>query len=288
MATGTAVRAAVEEAPEARPRDTARNDPEDREALIRRYRYLVDRAIRPFLASGEPAEDLRQEGLIGLIKATDAYDPSRGTKFSTYATHCIVGQVRHYLRDRHTLIRQPAWFHDLSQRVHRARADLTQRLGRAPTVSELASGCDLPEESVMEVLRLAQVLDVASLDRPSPHDDEADTLEFARTHAQARHYRTGHLPVEDRIVIQEAMRRLRTLERQVLYYLFYKEFTQADIARLMGVSVAHVSKVAKRSLKRMRNVLVAQDRRELYLRLANSVGGPAADVATVPRRSRLP
>ncbi|MFQ6098752.1 MAG: sigma-70 family RNA polymerase sigma factor, partial [Armatimonadota bacterium] len=126
-------------------------DPNLREQLIKRHADLVEKVARGFMASGEPLEDLIQEGYLGLIKAVDSYDVNRAVKFTTYATHTISGEIRHYLRDRKTLIREPGWLHELSQKISRAIDRLTHNMDQAPTVEEIARETNLTEEAVLEV-----------------------------------------------------------------------------------------------------------------------------------------
>ncbi len=99
-----------------------------RDRLISQHLYLVQTVARRFSGMGEPQEDLLQEGAMGLINAVDLYDPDRGVQFSTYATHLVEGQIRHYLRDKGKLIKQPAWVQELTTKIMKATEALTQEL----------------------------------------------------------------------------------------------------------------------------------------------------------------
>src|ERR1043165_6647901 len=103
-------------------------NPEIRDQIVLHFTNLVESVARRFSGAAEPVEDLAQEGYIGLITAVDLYDSSKNVKFSTYATHFIIGQIKHYLRDRGKIIKEPAWLQELNQRVARAVASLTQQL----------------------------------------------------------------------------------------------------------------------------------------------------------------
>ena len=96
-----------------------------RDRLIAKHLYLVQTAARKFAGLGESHEDLLQEGAMGLVNAVDLYDPDRGVQFSTYATHLVEGQIRHYLRDRGKLIKQPAWVQELTTKIVKASDALT-------------------------------------------------------------------------------------------------------------------------------------------------------------------
>ena len=106
-------------------------------------------------------------GYIGLITAVDGYNPEKGVKFSTYATHFVIGQIKHCLRDRGKIIKEPAWLHELSGKINRTTEALTQTLGRAPHAGEIAQVLNLTEEAVTEVLRSfgwADVVDIGGID----------------------------------------------------------------------------------------------------------------------------
>src|SRR5437588_9792787 len=105
-------------------------DPQARETLVAAYSPLVKSVAAHFLNSGEMFEDLLQEGKIGLLSAIDLFNPQYNIQFSTYAHHLIAGQIRHYLRDLGTLIRQPAWIQEERARVGKIRTGMMERLGR--------------------------------------------------------------------------------------------------------------------------------------------------------------
>jgi len=243
-------------------------DQSAREALIVSHTHLVDWVVKGFLTTDEPLEDLRQEGFIGLAKAVDSFDPARGVKFITYATHLIQGEIRHYLRDRKTLIRRPGWLHDLMQRVEKESAHLRQELGREPSLPELARELNLREDSLAEVLRVQDRFAVRSLDRGSDgNGDGSPDLDIDRRSITSSRYRTGQLPIEDRIALEEAVQRLKYLERQVIYYLFYRDFTHAEIAEKLDTSCSNVSRVAQNAIRKLRRIMLADELKESHLRV---------------------
>src|SRR5438552_7943846 len=111
-------------------------NPALRDRIVMQYTNLVESVARRFGGSAEPTEDLVQEGFIGLITAVDGYNADKGVKFSTYATHFVIGQIKHYLRDRGKIIKEPAWLQELNQKVTRVMETLSQELGRIPTNGE--------------------------------------------------------------------------------------------------------------------------------------------------------
>lgn len=229
-------------------------DPRLRDAIVEQMRPLVTSVARKF-AGREPLEDLESEGYVGLIRAIDRFHPERGARLSTFAMHLVAGQIRHYLRDRGHLIRQPAWLQELSHRVQQAERDLEQRLGREPTLEELAGATNLTEEGLEELLTARHAARTLRLE--APHDAD-DYLEVDPEKFRSRDYLTLQLPVEDRIVVENAVRRLKELERKVIYYFFYQDFTQSEIARKLGISCNYAGHVLRNGLKHMREGLPAE------------------------------
>lgn len=239
-----------------------------REELIFMHGALVERVARGFATSGEPMDDLVQEGYLGLIKAVDSFDLERDVKFITYATHTIAGEIRHYLRDRKGLIREPGWLHELNHRVTRAQDKLTHELDRAPTANEVARETNLTPEAVSEVLRTRNVFRVGSLDEAPPTGRKAESAQpLDRRKIRSARQVTGKLPVEDKIVLSEAIGKLKTLERRVIHLLFYQDLSQTEIAKRLDISCNYVSHLVRSALKRLRQRMATDELRESHLRL---------------------
>lgn len=235
-------------------------DPKVRDAVVEHMRPLVLSIARKF-AGREPVEDLESEGYLGLIRAVDRYTPERGARFSTFATHLIAGQIRHYLRDRGHLIRQPAWLQELNSKVDRVTAQLEQRLQRTPTTAEIADAANLTEDGVEELLAARQAAKILRMEAPAD-DADGSYLEVDPEKFRSRDYVTLQLPIEDRIVLENTLGKLKELERNVLHQFFYQDFTQSEIARKMGISCNYAGYVLRRGLKHMRERLTAEQEAE--------------------------
>jgi RNA polymerase sigma-B factor len=223
--------------------------------IAHHFTPMVESIARRFVSSGEPFEDLVQEGFLGLLSALDHYDTTKGVKFTTYATHFVAGAIRHCLRDRGKVIKEPAWLHELAGKINRTTEALTQTLGRAPHAGEIAQVLNLTEEAVTEVLTTRQVFQVAAF--ASSPDDGDDSMVGLVDPEKIRSdkYQTLHLPIEDRIVLEESALKLKALEQKVLYEFFYKDLNQTEIARKMGISCNYVSHILKNSTKKLRKIL---------------------------------
>jgi RNA polymerase sigma-B factor len=236
--------------------------PELRDRIVMRYTNLVESVARRFSGAAEPVEDLAQEGYIGLITAVDLYDPSKNVKFSTYATHFIIGQIKHYLRDRGKIIKEPAWLQELNQRVTKAMEALAQQLSRPATNMEIAQALGMTEEAVAEMLMTREVFKVTSIDGGS--DSEEDTpgaLDMERQRATDVAV-SFQMPVEDRIVLESALEKLKELEQNVLAAFYFRHLNQTEIARQMGISCNYVSHILRNATKKLKKILVTEDLRE--------------------------
>ncbi len=152
----------------ARSRDTR-----IRERLVAMHQNLVRFLAGKFANRGEPLEDLVQVGTIGLINAVDRYDAGRGTKFSTYATPTIVGEIRRYFRDKAWSLKVPRRLQELNQAANKAVDVLSVKLGRSPTVAEIAEVIGASEEETLEAMELGNAYDTVSLDSRMSTESES-------------------------------------------------------------------------------------------------------------------
>lgn len=220
-------------------------DPELRQDLVCHYLPLARKIARRYVRAGVPLDDLTQIGTIGLMNAVSSFDPGRGVKFEAYAYHHVAGEIRHYLRDSVEQVRAPRWVRKLYGELTDTVAELRQTLGRTPTLAEIAGRMNLTQAGVLEILRAHNRSRVHSM------SDLVDRQEIRRDVIAHQRYISFQLPVEDRIVLLKAVERLADLQRKVVYYLFYQDLTQSEVAKRLGVSQRHVSRVLAAALKRL-------------------------------------
>ncbi len=222
-------------------------DPALREALARLHLPLVEYLARRFKDRGEPLDDLVQVGSVGLLKAIDRFDLERGVEFSTYATPTIVGELKRYFRDKGWAVRVPRRLQELSLRMNKLVAQLTQDLGRSPTVLELAKAADVTEEEVLEALESGQAYSTTSLDAPTG-DSEDTPLRLDRIGEED----VALENLEYFASLAPLIEQLPERERQILYLRFFKGMTQSKIAEQVGISQMHVSRLLSRILEFLR------------------------------------
>jgi RNA polymerase sigma-B factor len=224
----------------------AGGDPADREEAVRRYLPLARSLARRYRGSGEPIEDLEQVASIGLLNAIDRFDPERGTAFSSFAVPTILGELRRHFRDRTWALRVPRELQELTLRIERARDDLTASLGRQPTVAELADRLRVCEELLLQALELDIAHRTLPLDGPwSSGDDGA----LERTPGCVD---DGYARAEDRAVLAPLLCTLSAKDAEIVLLRFREDLTQDAIARRVGVSQMHVSRVLHRSFVHLR------------------------------------
>jgi len=222
-----------------------------RQELVEAHLGLAEYLARRFSNRGEPLDDLVQVASVGLLKAVDRFDPQRGVEFSTYATHTIVGELKRHFRDKGWAVRAPRRMQELYLRLGGIMGTLSQDLGRSPTIAELATEAEVSEEEVLEALEAGQAYRFASLDAPTPGED--DTL-------------GAHLGAEDpqmagaehRAALSPLLATLPRREQTILHLRFFESLTQSEIAGRLGISQMHVSRLLARSLAQLRSAAEAQ------------------------------
>ncbi|MET7400285.1 SigB/SigF/SigG family RNA polymerase sigma factor [Dactylosporangium sp. NPDC005572] len=231
-----------------RPDDPARK--RARDDVIELCLPAARRLARRYGATGEPLNDLVQVACLGLVKAVDGFDASRGIEFGTYATPTIIGEVKRYFRDRTWGIRLPRRLQELRLAVNQARDDLVQTLGRSPTVPDLAAHLDVDEEQVIEVIGAVHAYHPMSLDAPSIGADDEATLQDAIGSDEPE-----FVLVDYRESLHVLLDRLPEREQRILTLRFYGNLTQAEIADRVGLSQMHVSRLLRQSLNFLRRRL---------------------------------
>jgi RNA polymerase sigma-B factor len=218
-----------------------------RERAIEAWVPLARRLASRYCGRGEPADDLVQTAVVGLIKAVDRFDPERGTDFVGYAIPTVVGEIKRYFRDRTWAMRVPRRLQELRLAITAANGRLTQRLGRSPTVADVAADLDLTEEQVLEGLEGAQAYTATSLSTPVGDGGgrELGDLLGGDDHAYDL--------VDARTALGPALATLDERDQRILALRFYGNHSQAEIAEQIGISQMHVSRLISRALLRLRH-----------------------------------
>lgn len=226
----------------------ATSDPQLRERLILSQRSMVIYLARRFMDRGELFEDVLQIGMVGLINALDGFDASRGIRFSTFAIPSISGEIRRYFRDKVWGMRVPRRMQELYVQIQNRIENLTQKLDRSPSYAEIALDLGVEVEEVVETMEMGSALDPQSLEDHLHEDGTslAETVGGLDPDLEA---------FEEHASLQMALSRLTPKERRVLELSYFEGFSQTEIARKMGVSQMHISRLLRRALGELRHLL---------------------------------
>ena len=229
-------------------RRVRQGDDNAREQLIEGNLRLVLSVIQRFDKRGESPDDLFQVGCIGLIKAISNFDPDKCVRFSTYGVPMIAGEVRRYLRDN-SAIRVSRSIRDMAYRVLQCREAMQLRLGREPTLEEIAKELDLPREEVSQALDA--VCAPVSLHDPV-FTDGGDPLTVMDQVRDSKNTEEGWM---EHITLRLAFQALQPREQEILAMRFYDGQTQMEVASHLGISQAQVSRLEKGAIQSMRKFI---------------------------------
>ena len=220
-----------------------------RDQLLQMHLGLVDRLCNRFAGWGEPIEDLRQVGAMALLTAIDRYRPDRGRDFAAFVSPCITGELLNYFRDHHSPLKLPRSLQRLKVEVDRRTEDLVLELGRFPTIDEVTNSLEATQQSVHQALQLNYGRYPLSLDAELNGEAEVGLSDLL---AEEDPTLQG---VSQRISLAEAVARLDQLGKTIIRKKFYEEQTQAEIAEHLGFSQMQVSRLQKRAIARLKEIL---------------------------------
>ena len=221
-----------------------------RDQAIEAWLPLANHLAHRYSGRGEPGGDLAQTAAIGLIKAVDRFDASRGVDFAGFAIPTILGEIKRHFRDRTWNIRVPRRLQELRLSISEANSTLTQTLNRAPTVADIATHLGITEEEVLEGLEGARAYNAVSLSTPIGDVDSGTEL-VDTLGAEDGEFELAEL----RVALGPALATLDEREQRILRLRFYGNLTQSEIAAKVGVSQMHVSRLLARALTKLRGQL---------------------------------
>jgi RNA polymerase sigma-B factor len=218
-----------------------------RDELVERFLPLARKLARRYSGAREPFEDLLQVASLGLVKAVDRFDSSRGTAFSSFAVPTILGELKRYFRDLGWAVHVPRGAQERAVKVEEAQQQLSARTGHAPTVTELAEYLEFSIEDVLEALETSRAHHASSLDAPYDDGEGESGAVVDSFGAEDPDLRLA----DDRVTVSAAARQLSEREREVLALRFVHDLTQTQIAERIGVSQMQVSRILRRSVAQL-------------------------------------
>jgi RNA polymerase sigma-B factor len=228
----------------------ATGDRSVRNQLVEAHRGLAASIANDYRGRGVELDDLVQIAMLGTLKAVERFDPERGIPFSSFASRTVNGEIKRYFRDRTWAVRPPRSAQERHLDLRRARAGLSTQLGRAPTVAELAGQMGISTDEVLDALEAGAAYRATSLDARRAGDDDTSSL--------AERLSTGEAPsrpVEMRVLVDQLLASLPPREASIMRLRFYEDMTQSEIADQLGISQMHVSRLMRRCLDELREML---------------------------------
>jgi RNA polymerase sigma-B factor len=223
------------------------------EILVERYTSLVESCIWPYRRSPEPVEDLMQVGYVGLLKAINNFDPEMGDSLGAYAAPCVSGEIKRHFRDKRWLVHVRRAVQELLLEIRTTTEDLTQQLGRTPADSELAARLGVTEDDIREARQADLVFSAHSLDAPlSGRADAGQVADLLGEDDQAVEHAI------DMEAVNAHLDELPEREQRILIFRFYGNLTQDEIARRLGISQMHVSRLLAHALAHLRDKLTGE------------------------------
>jgi RNA polymerase sigma-B factor len=225
-------------------------DPALLEEIVRRFEPLARSVARRYHARGEPLEDLTQVAMVGLLKAIARFDPDRGFAFTSYATPTMLGELKRYFRDSGWAVHVPRGVKERAMELATVTDQLSSKLGRSPSLSELAEALEATEEQTLEAIEAYHARHAAPLEAGS--DDEEAGVPSLASVLGAEDERLEQ--AEYLTVIAKGVETLSESDRLILYLRFGRDLTQSEIATRIGTSQMQVSRLLRAAIEKIRKV----------------------------------
>jgi RNA polymerase sigma-B factor len=230
-------------------------DPAVVEELVRRFEPLARSVARRYHSRGEPLEDLTQVANVGLLKAIAKFDPSKGFAFTSYATPTMLGELKRYFRDSGWAVHVPRGVKERAVELARVTEGLSTRLGRSPSLSELAEALEATEEQTLEAIEAYHARHAAPLEQGSDDDDSTPLSPAQMLGAEDERLEQA----EYLSVIAKGVESLSESDRMILYLRFGRDLTQSEIAKRIGTSQMQVSRLLRSSIEKIRRASGEED-----------------------------
>ena len=225
-------------------------DPALVEELVRRFEPLARSVARRYYARGEPLDDLMQVANVGLLKAIARFDPDRGFAFTSFATPTMLGELKRYFRDSGWAVHVPRGVKERAVELAQVTEKLSARLGRSPSVAELADALGATEEQTLDALEAYHARHAAPLDHSADDDDDTPLRPAAVLGAEDERLEQA----EYMTMIARGVETLSDADRLILYLRFERDLTQSEIARRVGTSQMQVSRLLRAAIEKIRRV----------------------------------
>lgn len=229
--------------------------PELKEKIVVSYRSLVEYIARKLAYNKSDIDDLIQVGTIGLLKSIDRFEPKKDIDFSTFATPNIIGEIKHYFRDKSHLIKIPRRLQETYTKIKNFIKLESVKEGKSPTIQEIALALDITEEEVLESLDAGQTSHVISLDSPAYSKSDSFSGDGTPSLLDSLGVNANEDSIINEEILKGALEKLNEREKKIIYLRFYEGLTQTEIAIKLELSQMHISRLLQFSLEQLRRHL---------------------------------
>lgn len=223
-----------------------------KEKLVKHYYSLVHSLARKYSYQRGNHDDLAQIGMIGLLIAIQRFDPEIGKSFEAFAIPTILGEIKRYIRDRTWSVHVPRRIKELGPKIHRAVDELMTKLQHSPTIQEIADYLEVTEEEVLETMEMSKGYHALSIDYQHEVDSDGGSvslLDLVGTEEE------NYEKVDLQLMLKSTLPVLPEREQQILKYIFFDNLSQQEVGEKLGISQMHVSRLQRRALRKLREVL---------------------------------
>ncbi|MCI5697731.1 MAG: SigB/SigF/SigG family RNA polymerase sigma factor [Clostridiales bacterium] len=221
-----------------------------RNKLVEDHLYMVEILIRKYLGKGVDYDDLYQVGALALVSAVERFDPDKGFEFSSFATPTILGEIKKYFRDKQWSLKVPRRLKEISAKVQDAKEKLSSDLGRNPTIPEIAKFTSLDEEQIIEAMEGAKAYGTYSLDKT--FDDMTGDGDTAFLEKYTGFDEKGYEQLENKEIIEAVLDKMTEQNKYIFRERFIYNKSQAEIAKILGVSQMTVSRAERKMVEQFK------------------------------------
>ena len=224
--------------------------PATKDKIVAEYKPLVEYIARKMGFRKEDVPDLAQVGSIGLLKSLENFDPEKGITFATFASSNIIGEIKHYLRDKSRVVKLPRRIQNQHYKIIQYNKAFTAEHGRIPTIQDVAKGLELTEEAVLECMEVGHSNFVVSLDKPVHSSDDESFSLLDSLGMDAKDEQTLN-----RATLKDALSNLEEREKKIIQLRYYEGYTQSEIAEQLELSQMHISRLLQKAIKKLKKYL---------------------------------
>jgi len=230
------------------------DDEKIKEKLVLHYEGLVHSLARKYSQNRGNHDDLFQVGMIGLLVAVERFNKDYGKSFEAFAVPTIIGEIKRYIRDKTWSVHVPRRIKELGPKINRAVDELTNKLQKSPSVVEIAKHLNVSEEEILETMEMSKSYRALSVDYKHELDAEGGAVSILdMVPLEENHYEK----VDIHMLLENIFSVLPEREQQILKLIFFENLSQQEVGELLGISQMHVSRLQRRSLRKLREVLEA-------------------------------